>query len=70
MDSSVAIINHPAVAIPRCGRILDKPGAVDWELAALKVTGLTLTFNHRVRDGGTAAGFLRFVGILDFARSE
>jgi len=40
------------------------------ELAARKVTGLTLTFDHRVRDGGTAAGFLRFVGILDFARTE
>ncbi|GAC1499892.1 MAG: hypothetical protein NVS2B15_22490 [Pseudarthrobacter sp.] len=30
-------------------------------LAVRKVTELTLTFDHRVCDGGTAAGFLRFV---------
>ena len=34
---------------------------VDGQLAVRKVTELTLTFDHRVCDGGTAAGFLRYV---------
>ncbi|MBV8931110.1 MAG: 2-oxo acid dehydrogenase subunit E2, partial [Kutzneria sp.] len=29
--------------------------------AVRKVTQLSLTFDHRVCDGGTAGGFLRFV---------
>jgi pyruvate dehydrogenase E2 component (dihydrolipoamide acetyltransferase) len=40
---------------------MDKPWVVNGELAVRKVTELTLTFDHRVCDGGTAAGFLRFV---------
>jgi 2-oxoisovalerate dehydrogenase E2 component (dihydrolipoyl transacylase) len=61
VDGSAAIINHPEVAILGVGRIVDKPWVVDGELAVRKVTELTLTFDHRVCDGGTAAGFLRFV---------
>jgi pyruvate dehydrogenase E2 component (dihydrolipoamide acetyltransferase) len=40
---------------------MDKPRVVGGEFAVRKVTELTLTFDHRVCDGGTAAGFLRFV---------
>jgi len=61
VDGSAAIINHPEVAILGVGRIMDKPWVVDGELAVRKVTELTLTFDHRVCDGGAAAGFLRFV---------
>ncbi|WHP58410.1 dihydrolipoamide acetyltransferase family protein [Arthrobacter sp. KFRI-F3372] len=61
VDGSAAIINHPEVAILGVGRIIDKPWVVNGELAVRKVTELTLTFDHRVCDGGTAAGFLRFV---------
>ncbi|RAX47244.1 2-oxo acid dehydrogenase subunit E2 [Arthrobacter sp. AQ5-06] len=61
VDGSAAIINHPEVAILGVGRIMDKPWVVDGELAVRKVTELTLTFDHRVCDGGTAAGFLRLV---------
>lgn len=61
VDGSAAIINHPEVAILGVGRIIDKPWVVGGELAVRKVTELTLTFDHRVCDGGTAAGFLRFV---------
>ncbi|WP_307080024.1 dihydrolipoamide acetyltransferase family protein [Arthrobacter pascens] len=61
VDGSAAIINHPEVAILGVGRIIDKPWVLDGELAVRKVTELTLTFDHRVCDGGTAAGFLRFV---------
>lgn len=61
VDGSAAIINHPEVAILGVGRIIDKPWVVDGQLAVRKVTELTLTFDHRVCDGGTAGGFLRFV---------
>jgi len=61
VDGSAAIINHPEVAILGVGRIIDKPWVVNGELAVRMVTELTLTFDHRVCDGGTAAGFLRFV---------
>ncbi len=61
VDGSAAIINHPEVAILGVGRIIDKPWVVNGDLAVRKVTELTLTFDHRVCDGGTAAGFLRFV---------
>ncbi|MFB8368082.1 dihydrolipoamide acetyltransferase family protein [Pseudarthrobacter sp. NPDC055928] len=61
VDGSAAIINYPEVAILGVGRIIDKPWVVNGELAVRKVTELTLTFDHRVCDGGTAGGFLRFV---------
>ncbi|ACL40867.1 catalytic domain of components of various dehydrogenase complexes [Pseudarthrobacter chlorophenolicus A6] len=61
VDGSAAIINHPEVGILGVGRIIAKPWVVNGELAVRKVTELTLTFDHRVCDGGTAAGFLRFV---------
>jgi len=61
VDGSAAIINHPEVAILGVGRIIDKPWVVNGKLAVRKVTELTLTFDHRVCDGGTAGGFLRFV---------
>ena len=61
VDGSAAIINHPEVAILGIGRIIDRPWVVDGELAVRKVTELTLAFDHRACDGGTAGGFLRFV---------
>jgi 2-oxoisovalerate dehydrogenase E2 component (dihydrolipoyl transacylase) len=61
VDGSSAIINHPEVGILGVGRIIDKPWVVNGELAVRKVTELTLTFDHRVCDGGTAGGFLRYV---------
>ncbi|MGH3370411.1 MAG: dihydrolipoamide acetyltransferase family protein, partial [Nocardioidaceae bacterium] len=61
VDGSAAIINHPQVAILGVGRIIDRPWVVDGDLAIRKLTQLSLVFDHRVCDGGTAAGFLRFV---------
>lgn len=61
VDGSAAIINHPEVGILGVGRIIDRPWVVNGELAVRKVTELTLTFDHRVCDGGTAGGFLRYV---------
>ncbi|WP_104180710.1 dihydrolipoamide acetyltransferase family protein [Arthrobacter sp. B0490] len=61
VDGSAAIINYPESAILGMGRIIDRPWVVDGQLAVRKVTELTLAFDHRVCDGGTAGGFLRFV---------
>ena len=61
VDGSAAIINHPQVAILGVGRIIDRPWVVRGELAIRKLTQLSLVFDHRVCDGGTAAAFLRFV---------
>ncbi|TCO30436.1 pyruvate dehydrogenase E2 component (dihydrolipoamide acetyltransferase) [Kribbella steppae] len=61
VDGSAAIINHPQVAILGVGRIIDRPWVVDGEVAIRKLTQLSLVFDHRVCDGGTAAAFLRFV---------
>jgi pyruvate dehydrogenase E2 component (dihydrolipoamide acetyltransferase) len=61
VDGSAAIINHPEVAILGMGRVIDRPWVVDSQLAVRKVTELTLAFDHRACDGGTAGGFLRYV---------
>ncbi|WP_326565445.1 dihydrolipoamide acetyltransferase family protein [Amycolatopsis rhabdoformis] len=61
VDGSAAIINHPEVAILGIGRIIDRPWIVDGQVVPRKITELTLAFDHRVCDGGTAGGFLRFV---------
>jgi 2-oxoisovalerate dehydrogenase E2 component (dihydrolipoyl transacylase) len=61
VDGSAAIINHPEVAILGLGRVIDRPWVIDGALTVRKITQLTLAFDHRVCDGGTAGGFLRFV---------
>ncbi|MGC4855972.1 dihydrolipoamide acetyltransferase family protein [Micromonospora sp. DT4] len=61
VDGSTPIINHPEAALLGVGRIVDKPWVVDGHLAVRKVTQLSLTFDHRVCDGGVAGGFLRHV---------
>ena len=61
VDGSAAIINYPEVAILGIGRIIDRPWVVEGELAVRKVCELTLAFDHRACDGGTAGGFLRYV---------
>ncbi len=61
VDGSAAIINHPEVAILGIGRIIGRPWVRDGQVVARQVTQLTLAFDHRVCDGGTAGGFLRFV---------
>lgn len=61
VDGSAAIINYPEVAIIGIGRIIDRPWVIDGELAVRQVGQLTLAFDHRACDGGTAGGFLRFL---------
>jgi len=61
VDGSAAIINHPEAAILGVGRIIDKPWVVEGQVVPRKVTQLSLSFDHRVCDGGVAGGFLRLV---------
>ncbi|GAA2140434.1 2-oxo acid dehydrogenase subunit E2 [Nocardioides koreensis] len=61
VDGSAAIINHPQVAILGLGRIIDRPWVVDGELCVRKITQMSFVFDHRICDGGTAAGFMRSV---------
>ncbi|MEU4560966.1 dihydrolipoamide acetyltransferase family protein [Actinoplanes sp. NPDC023936] len=61
VDGSAPIINHPQVAMLGLGRIIDRPWVVDGALTVRKIAQLSFVFDHRVCDGGTAAGFLRTV---------
>ncbi|GLX49928.1 dihydrolipoamide acetyltransferase component of pyruvate dehydrogenase complex [Streptomyces hygroscopicus subsp. hygroscopicus] len=61
VDGSTPIVNHPEAAMLGVGRIIPKPWVHEGELAVRQVVQLSLTFDHRVCDGGTAGGFLRYV---------
>ncbi|MFE9042809.1 dihydrolipoamide acetyltransferase family protein [Streptomyces sp. NPDC007818] len=61
VDGSTPIVNHPEAAMLGVGRIIPKPWVHQGELAVRQVVQLSLTFDHRVCDGGTAGGFLRYV---------
>ncbi|SDN18632.1 pyruvate dehydrogenase E2 component (dihydrolipoamide acetyltransferase) [Cryobacterium flavum] len=61
VDGSAAIINHPEAAILGIGRMIERPWVIDHALAVRTVVELSMVFDHRVCDGGTAAGFLTYV---------
>ncbi|HWU45515.1 MAG TPA: dihydrolipoamide acetyltransferase family protein [Humibacter sp.] len=61
VDGSAAIINYPEVAILGLGRFIQRPWVVDGDIVPRTITQLSLVFDHRVCDGGTAAGFLRAI---------
>ncbi len=61
VDGSTPIINHPEAAMLGVGRIVPRPWVHKGELAVRQVVQLSLTFDHRACDGGTAGGFLRYV---------
>lgn len=66
VDGSAAIINHPDVAILGIGRIMERPWVVEGEIVVRRIAQLSLVFDHRVCDGGYAAGFLRRVtGLIE-----
>jgi pyruvate dehydrogenase E2 component (dihydrolipoamide acetyltransferase) len=60
-DGATPIINYPEAGMLGVGRIIDRPWAHQGQVALRKVAQLGLTFDHRVCDGGSAGGFLRFV---------
>ena len=55
------IINYPEVAILGVGKIQDKLAMKEGEIVTQKIMALSLSFDHRVVDGGQAAGFLNAV---------
>ncbi|ELP62033.1 2-oxo acid dehydrogenase subunit E2 [Streptomyces turgidiscabies] len=61
VDGATPILNHPQTAMLGVGRLVERPWAVDGRVEVREVVNLSLTFDHRVCDGGTAAGFLRHV---------
>jgi len=61
VDSFIAIINVPETAILATGSISDKPAVVDGRLTIRKMMTMTLSADHRVVDGVTAAKFLQEV---------
>lgn len=58
IDAFTPIINLPQCAILGVGRILAKPAVVNDQVVPRKLMALSLTFDHRVVDGGPAARFL------------
>ncbi|MCL5107603.1 MAG: 2-oxo acid dehydrogenase subunit E2 [Chloroflexi bacterium] len=58
VDAFTPIINLPQCAILGVGRIVGKPAEYKGEIALRKMLTLSLTFDHRVVDGGPAARFL------------
>ncbi len=62
IDAFTPIINLPECAILGVGRIVSRQVVIDEETEALavrKMLALSLTFDHRVVDGGPAARFLQ-----------
>ncbi len=61
VDGSTPILNHPEAGMIGVGRIVQRPWAHNAEIALREVGQVSMTFDHRVCDGGSAAGLLRFV---------
>nr|MDQ2876320.1 2-oxo acid dehydrogenase subunit E2 [Actinomycetota bacterium] len=59
VDSFSAVINPPEAAILAVGAAAEEPVIRDGQVAAGMTIRLTLTSDHRVLDGATAAAFLR-----------
>jgi pyruvate dehydrogenase E2 component (dihydrolipoamide acetyltransferase) len=61
IDAFTPIINPPESAILGVGRIVAKPVAVDRQVVVRDRVMLSLSFDHRLIDGGPAARFLQRV---------
>ena len=61
IDAFTPIINLPQSAILGVGRIAARPAVVNDQVVPRKLMALSLTFDHRVADGATAARFLNLV---------
>jgi pyruvate dehydrogenase E2 component (dihydrolipoamide acetyltransferase) len=64
IDAFTPIINLPETAILGVGRIKERPAVVDGQVVARSMVWLSLTFDHRLVDGGLAARFLQQVAQL------
>ena len=61
IDAFTPIINLPQCAILGVGRIISKPAGWQGQICLRSMLALSLTFDHRVVDGGPAARFLQRV---------
>jgi len=59
IDGFTPIINQPQAAILGAGRIVSKPVVVDNNIVIRQMMTLSLSFDHRLVDGGPAARFLQ-----------
>jgi pyruvate dehydrogenase E2 component (dihydrolipoamide acetyltransferase) len=64
IDHFNPIINPPEMAILGIGRILEKLVISEGKVMQRHMLSLSLTFDHRLVDGGPAAQFLKTVGAL------
>lgn len=58
VDGFTPIVNPPETAILGVGRIAEKPVVIDGKVEVRTLCTLSLSFDHRVVDGATAAAFL------------
>jgi len=58
IDAFTPIINLPQAAILGLGRIVEKPAVFQGQVVPRALMALSLTFDHRILDGGPAARFL------------
>ena len=66
VDWFTPIINQPESAVLGVGRVVEKPVVVDGQIAIRPTMGLSLSFDHRVIDGGPAAEFLAvLIGLIE-----
>jgi len=61
IDGFTPIINQPQAAILGIGRIISRPVDVDGQVKLRQMMTLSLSFDHRIIDGGPAARFLQRV---------
>jgi pyruvate dehydrogenase E2 component (dihydrolipoamide acetyltransferase) len=64
VDAFTPILDPPQAAILGVGRVREAPGFEGERVVRRRVTTLSLTFDHRVADGGPAARFLGRVAEL------
>ena len=61
VDFFTPIINPPQAAILGIGRIKDTVVAIDGEMKIRPMVGLSITYDHRIVDGATAASFIKIL---------
>ncbi|MBN1876194.1 MAG: 2-oxo acid dehydrogenase subunit E2 [Anaerolineae bacterium] len=61
IDAFTPIINLPEIAILGVGRIKDRPTVYNGEICIRKLMWMSLTFDHRLVDGGPASRFLQYI---------
>jgi len=61
IDAFAPIINLPEIAILGVGRIQDKPAVYNGQICIRKLMWMSLTFDHRLVDGGPASRFLQYI---------